>query len=76
MNVFVVITEWNRPHDCEGGYTLEGIAATREKAEWIKLGSVAEYTEFGHKQFNDPNVPDSDDSEWDYDIEIREEEVQ
>lgn len=55
MKVLVVITEWNRPHDCEGGYTLEGVATTQAGAD--KLIKAAHETYRDHYDESFKAVP-------------------
>jgi len=70
MTVYIVITEWNRPHDCEGGFTLEGVALSRRACRPIVKRAIREYRSFGHVRFR------GDDPEWDYDLQIEERDVE
>lgn len=70
MPVYVVVTEWNRPHDVEGGYTLEGVALSYRKAQQSAREAKQAYQAMGNVAFNQRGVAGSDDSEWDFDIRI------
>lgn len=68
--VFVVMTEWNRPHDSDGGSTLEGVYDNEVAARRASWAAMREYIGFGHAVFGRRN-----DSEWDCDVTIERIEV-
>src|SRR5438128_1221197 len=43
MKVFVVITEWNRGYDLEGGFTLEGVYASKKSATAANKALIKHY---------------------------------
>lgn len=69
MTVWVVITEWNRPHDTEGGFTLEGVAGSDTEAGRIRDQAITQYREFGHTEFYDP-ATDTTHDDWDFDVHV------
>jgi hypothetical protein len=74
MTVYVVYTEWNRPHDCDGGCAIEGIAATEQGAIAIAAGAHEEHKGYGHVPYFDDETGESSD-DWDYDVHTESYEV-
>lgn len=68
--VYVVVTEWNRPHDVEGGYSIEGVALSYRRAQQSARETREAYRAMGNVSFNQRGAPGSDDSEWDFDVRI------
>ena len=71
MIVYLVITEFKRGSDMNGGYALETVAASRRAAFRRAANVSRSYRDSGMRRCKRSN----DSPEWDFDITIEEAEV-
>lgn len=67
MIVYVVSTEWNRPHDCDGASVVEGVYASKANAEDAAVKVRDEYAGYGHTPYDTNH-----DVSWDFDTTVQE----